>query len=559
MLQYLAIQNFALIDRIEVEFSSGLNLLTGETGSGKSILIDAVGQLIGDRASLESIRAGTKTCSIEGVFRVVAQHPGLKLLANQGIPVEGREILIRRVISPLGSKVFINDCLSTQHFLSDLGRSLAYIHGQDERHGLFRSQAQLDYLDVFASKKVFRNEVTAAYIALVKLRETLTLLNQKSKERAQEIEDIRFQLKGLKNLGLKPGLYTELEKEKHLLTTARRRAKYSLSAYNILYDDDSSVLSLLSQVKSEASKLSELDPQQNLMVEQIEDSRILLNEISGAMRDLSQGIELDQDRLDEIEDHMSSLQKARRRYQKNSDQDLIAVTNQLQKRLENLLEDDQKIKNLIIKEKTLHEIYLKKAKMLSLARRKASSKLASRVEKELRKLAMEKCRFNIEVCSREAGPLGIDSVEFNLSSNIGEDPLPINRIASGGELSRLALALKSISNVDVYSKSLIFDEIDAGIGGRTASAVASKLVGVSRGHQVLCVTHIAQIAAFADLHFHVSKVPVQGRTEVRILKLETEERKVELARMLAGDQVSKTSLMQAAELLETGIRLRTVS
>ncbi len=552
MLQFLAIRDFALIDRLEVEFAPGLNLLTGETGSGKSILIDAVAQLIGDRASLDLIRAGSDSASIQGIFRVESEHPAIRLLAGQEIAVEGQEIVIRRVISPTGSKVFVNGVLSTQRFLAQLGTSLADIHGQHDRHGLLQSRAQLDYLDVFAGNQSLRSGVSRAHRRLARIRGSLAELKTSDRARLEEMEEIRFQLGKLEQLGLRPGLGRELENERRLLATADTRARCSLSAHQILYEGEPSVLSLLSRAEQEAARLAELDAAQGVLAEQIGDARLQLTEISYTLRDHGQAIQLDPDRLEKTEARISTLQRARRRYQRHSAQELIEVRNELRERLEILLDSDSRKEELAAREEHLHGTFQRRATRLSAKRSKAGSELASRAESELRTLAMEKCRFNVVVGAAEPGPRGINSVAFHLSTNPGEDPRPISQIASGGELSRIALALKSIANVDEFSKTLIFDEIDAGIGGRTASAVASQLAGVSRNHQVLCVTHLPQIAARADQHFHVGKVQAEGRTEVRVSKLGQPQRRRELARMLAGDQVSEITLAQAAELLERG-------
>ena len=549
MLQYLAVRDFALIDCMEVDFGPGLNLLTGETGSGKSILIDVVAQLTGERASLDLIRSGSKTAILEGLFQLEPGHPALKLLRGHEIPVEGGQLVIRRLISSSGSKIFINGTMSTQRFLARLGRTLADIHGQHDQQDLLHARAQLDFLDVFAGNQNLRSEVDDCYRQLGEIHDRLEELESSERERVQEIEHLRYQLQELEELELRPGLDRELEEELRLLSTAEGRARNSISAYQTLYESEPSALSLLSQAEKKALELVELDPAQAVLAEQLADARLQLTDTASLLRDYGQSIHFDQEILEQTEARFSRLQRARRRYQRSLDE-LIEHRLETEERLEALLDYDSRKKDLEERKNTLKQTFESRASELSERRRAAGLRLATRVEGELAELAMQLCQFQVRVASSASSSRGVDSVQFLLSANPGEPPRPISRIASGGELSRIVLALKSIANVDQHSKTLIFDEIDAGIGGGTASAVGLKLKAVAHHHQVLCVTHLPQIAARADQHFQVAKLQSGDRTELQLLKLDRAERKKELARMLAGDQVSEITLAQANELLE---------
>ncbi len=551
MLQYLAVRDFALIDRMEFDLGPGLNLLTGETGSGKSILIDAVAQLTGDRASLDLIRSGSEAAVIEGLFQLEPGHPALELLNDHEIPTEGGQLVIRRLISSSGSKIFVNGAMSTQRFLARLGRTLADIHGQHDQQDLLQGRAQLDFLDIFAGNQELSSEVDGCYVQLLEIGDKLEKLESSEKERAQEMEHLRYQLRELGELELRPGLDRELEEELRLLSTAQGRARNSVSAYQALYESEPSALSLLSQVEKKTLELVELDPAQAPLAERLADARLQLTDAAYQLRDYGQSIQFDQEVLEQTEARLSRLQRARRRYQRSLGE-LIQHRQELEDRLEGLLDHDSRKKGLEERRNTLQQAFESRASELSKRRRSAGLQLATRVEAELAELALQPCQFEVAVAPSAPSSKGVDSVQFLLSANPGEPPRPISRGASGGELSRIVLGLKSIANVDQHSKTLIFDEIDAGIGGGTASAVGLKLKAVADHHQVLCVTHLPQIAAKADQHFHVAKVQSGERTELRLLKLDREKRKRELARMLAGDQVSEMTLVQAGELLERG-------
>ena len=549
MLQYLAVRDFALIHRMEFDLGPGLNLLTGETGSGKSILIDAVAQLTGDRASLDLIRSGSEVAVIEGLFQLEPGHPALELLSSHEILTEDGQLVIRRLISASGSKIFLNGTMSTQRFLARLGKTLADIHGQHDQQDLLQGRAQLDFLDVFAANQDLRSEVDECYGQLVEVQDQLEKLESSEKERVQEMERLRYQLRELEELNLRPGLDRELEEELRLLSTAQGRARSSVSAYQVLYESEPSALSLLSQAEKMAMELAELDPVQAPLAERLADARLQLTDVAYLLRDYGQSIQFDQEILEQTEAALSGLQRARRHYQRSLDE-LIEHRQELEDQLEGLLDYDSRKKGLEERKKTLRRTFESRAAELSKRRRSAGLQLATRVEAELAELAMRSCQFQVTVTPSGPSSKGVDSVQFLLSANPGEPPRPISKVASGGELSRIVLGLKSIANVDQHSKTLIFDEIDAGIGGGTASAVGLKLKAVADHHQVLCVTHLPQIAARADQHFHVAKVQSGVRTELQLSKLDREERKRELARMLAGDQVSEVALAQAAELLE---------
>ena len=457
--------------------------------------------------------------------------------------------MIRRLISSSGSKIFINGAMSTQRFLARLGRTLADIHGQHDQQDLLQALAQLDFLDVFAGNRNLRSEVDECYRQLLETQNRLEKLESSERERVQEIDHLRHQLRELEELELRPGLDRALEEELRLLSTAEGRARCSVSAYRTLYESEPSVLSLLSQAEKKALELAELDPAQAVLAEQLADARLQLTDTAYLLRDYGQSIHFDQEVLEQAEARFSRLQRARRRYQRSLDE-LIEYRQELEDRLKVLLDYDSRKKDLEERKNALDQAFERRASELSEQRRAAGLRLATRVEAELAELAMQPCQFQVTFAPSAPSSRGVDSVQFLLSANPGEPPRPISRIASGGELSRIVLALKSIANVDQHSKTLIFDEIDAGIGGGTASAVGLKLKAVADHHQVLCVTHLPQIAARADQHFQVAKVQSGDRTELQLLKLDRAERKRELARMLAGDQASEITLAQAGELLE---------
>lgn len=554
MLKFLSVENFALIDRLEIEFSKGLNLITGETGSGKSILVDAVGLLVGRRASLEMVRQGFEQARVEGMFELSGEHPARVFLADAEIPLEGGELIIRRNISRSGSnKIFINGVLSPLATLSQLGTFLADIHGQHEQQLLLRSSVQLQFLDAFSAHEPLTQQVRESFHLLQGVRSELERLQASEQERLQRLDTLHFQIADIDKLQLRAGLDVELEAERGLLASAEKRLSASQRAYQDIYEREESSLSLLHQAKKELEELCELDPQLEPVMVKLSDSRYLLEEVAYQLRDYTNQIESNPGRLDAVQESLSEIQKARRKYGETVDE-ILAYLEKAQKEVLELSQCEAEIEQLAKKESQLESKYRALAQHLSRGRHQQAKLLSRKVERELTDLHMGNAAFTVQVntSDEKVTEQGMDQVEFLISANVGESSKPLAKIASGGELSRTVLALKSILTLEDYPKTLVFDEVDAGIGGRVASTIGEKLARLGTAHQVFCVTHLPQVASYASQHFHVTKRPSAERTIVEIVPLEQKARVEEISRMMAGKALTDTTRKQARELLRRG-------
>ncbi len=552
MLTLLTIENFALIERLEVEFQEGLNLITGETGSGKSILVEAVALLVGGRASQKMVRHGFERARVEGIFVLSPVHPARLHLKNGGITLQGDELIIRREISLSGTnKIFVNGALVTQGFLSELGSLLSDLHGQHDQQLLLHRRTHLDFLDAFGQNQAMIEEVSQFFRQLKKVRAELERFQRNEQERLKALDRLSFQITDIEKLQLKPGLDVELEAERRLLSNTERRYQAAQESYQLLYEREHSVLSLLNHLRGIIGKLAQLDPTFDTVVSKMLDLHYQIEDISYQFRDYVDSIEFNPTRLETIEQRLAEIQKARHKYGESVDK-VLDYYEKVRQEVKTLSEQEQQIEALSERESQLTEEYLKLARRLSEKRGRDADRLCRQVERELSQLAMENTVFTValETPENNVTEKGIDRAEFLISPNPGETPKPLTKIISGGELSRVILALKSILTMEDYPKTLIFDEVDAGIGGRAASSVGEKLARLAEQHQVFCITHLPHIAPYAAQHFHMNKSRHGSRTTIEITPLKLTARVKELARMMAGRAVSETTLKQARELLE---------
>jgi DNA repair protein RecN (Recombination protein N) len=558
MLKFLSIENFALIESIQIDFHPGLTLITGETGSGKSILVDAVALLAGERASQEMVREGFDKARVEGIFELPAHHPARRVLERAGLESGDDEVLIRREISQAGSnKVFVNNCLSTQGFLAELGPLLADIHGQHDQQLLLQARTHLEFLDAFGANQPLLQEVTRLFGGWEEVKNRLATIRASEKERLQQIDTFRYQLQDIEKLALTPGLDQALEAERALLTTSEKRCQHAQIGYQTLYESEGSCLALLGNVDKEIGQLANLDSAFTPLTGRLAEVRYQLEEIAFQLRDYAAKIEFNPARLEEIEERLAQIQKAKRKYG-SSVNEILDYYEKIKKETEELLKAEEQTEELTQKVSDAEKTYLEAARRLSEKRRIDSQALCGQVEKELAYLSMDKTQFKVNLTTSEtlASEKGIDEAEFFISANVGEAPKPLAKIASGGEISRVILALKSVLTLEAYPKTLVFDEIDSGIGGRVASNVGEKLSGLAREHQVFCVTHLPQIALQADQHYFLTKHEQQNRTVIEIRRLQDEERVQELARMLAGEAVTVSTERHARELLKAARKSR---
>ncbi len=558
MLKFLSIENFALIESLHIDFHPGLTLITGETGSGKSILVDAVALLAGERASQEMVREGFDKARIEGIFELCPNHPARAVLERAGLARGEDEVLIRREISQTGSnKVFINNGLSTQGFLFELGPLLADIHGQHDQQLLLQPRTHLDFLDAFGSNQPLLEQVARLYGQWQDLKTRLDAIRASEKERLQKIDTFRYQIQDIEKLSLTPGLDQALETERALLATSEKRCRHAQTGYQALYENESSCLALLGTVEKELAQLAGLDPTFTPFSGRLAEARYQLEEIAFLLRDYAAKIDFSPARLEEIEERLAQIQKAKRKYGASVDE-ILSYFKEIRKEADQLLRAEEQTEELSRKVAEVEEAYLRIARELSGKRRLDGEALCREVEKELAYLCMDKTQFKVELATSGdlASEKGIDAAEFLISANLGETPRPLAKIASGGEISRIILALKSVLTLETYPKTLVFDEIDAGIGGRVASNVGEKLAALARDHQVFCVTHLPQIALQADQHYFLTKREQRNRTVIEIKRLEDEERVQELARMLAGEAVTASTERHARELLRAARKSR---
>ena len=551
MLKYLRISNFALIDRLELDFAPGFNLITGETGSGKSILVDSVSLLAGERASQEMIREGFEKARVEGVFSLEPEHPAWSFLEETGLEAEDGEIVIRREISRTGAnRIFINGNLSTLGLLVRLGRLMADIHGQHDQQSLLRPRTHLRHLDGFGENGDLLDRVRQVYVDLEAVRRRLERLREGASRRLERMETLRFQRSELEQLSLEPGLDRKLERERDLLATAESRHQAAYESYRLLYDQESSVLSLMDQAHQRLHDLSRLDPDMESVAERSLDLRYQVEEVGLELRDYAASIQWDAARLDEVGERLSALEGLKRKYGPSLEE-VLEHQARVEEELASVDLSRMREEELSREETDLESRYLSLSRKLSRKRRTDAQEFCRRVEEELSQLAMGGCVFRVRIETDESVQTGqgTDAAEFLISPNPGESPRPLGRTASGGELSRVTLALKSVVAFTPYSKTLVFDEVDAGIGGRVASTVGLKLARLARRDQVFCISHWPQLACHATRHLHVDKGIHQGRTIIKVRVLDADERVRELARMAAGDSLTETALRQARELL----------
>ncbi len=568
MLTYLTIRNFAIIDRLDVDLSAGFNVLTGETGAGKSIIVDAVATLLGGRADTTTIRSGTDQALIEAVFSPPAglyKTAIIPLLQEHGLEDGGEEsLLLTREINRKGRNVCrVNGRLVTLGFLREIGQRLIDIHNQGEHLSLLRVRQHIDFLDRYAGLFDLRHEVATKVYALQRTRAELNKLLKDERELARRMDLLRYQVEEIAAARLQPGEEEDLTREQTLLSNAERLITQTDSLYKILYDSEEeqkSVLDLLGEVSGGLAKLVELDTKLQEQEKTVEEIAYQLQELAGTLRSYGEQIEYDPRRLRQVEERLDLIYDLKRKYG-DSIEEILAFGESAAEELEGLSHSEELIEELQGQEKELLAQIGRLAGELSAARQEACKMLAEAIEEELKDLGMEKARFAVsmkQIATDEGVEVdgqryafdstGIDQVEFMISPNIGEPLKPLSKIASGGETARLMLAMKTVlSNADEVP-ILIFDEIDAGLGGRAGVVVGRKLWGLTQGHQVLCVTHLPQIAAFGDAHYKVAKDVVGGRTVASLEKLGSEKRTQELAQMLGT--VSDGTHLSALEMRE---------
>ena len=551
MLTLLRIQNVALIDKLEIELSAGLCLLTGETGSGKSIIVDSLGALAGGRVTNDLVKEGTESATIEGEFRPAKTSPVWSELVEAGIdPSEDETVVIRRDISLAGkNRVFINGQLSTAGVLKTIGDHLVDIHGQGDQAALYDVEQHCVLLDEYADHPKLLSAVQSAFEHWNKVSSQLLALHQDENEKLQLIDILTFQINEIERVSPTVGEDGELETEKRRLANSGKISSLSNELYETLYNDEHSTLATLERSAKLAAELGVFDSAFREFDEGVKDAIAVVEELARTARDNSRKIDFSPERQAEIEDRLAELSQLKRKYGGTLD----TVLGHLETSKERL---SQPPKDQVHEGETRKKLFAAEAEYeiaagkLSSSRQASAKKLNKAVEAGLADVALERAVFEarVDAVSDKFSSIGCDEVEFYFSANPGEPPRPLARVASGGEASRLMLTVKTVIAGN-EPKTSVFDEVDTGIGGRVAEAVGKKLKSLSRSQQVLCVTHQPQIAALADTHIVIEKQHGRDSTSVSARTLSLDERVDEVARMLAGESITDAARENARALI----------
>ena len=562
MLAELRLENYAVIDNVVIEFASGLNLLTGETGAGKSILIDALGLLLGEKASSDVIRTGAERAVVAAVFESdgAAARFIEEILETNGLDAENGSLILRREIAPGGKgRVFINNQPATVAVLKQIAPHLAVIHAQNESVVNFDAAARQELLDAYAGIEL--KDVSAAFARWKQIRGRIAELEQDEQDRMRILDLWNFQCREIEEARLRAGEDEQLEAEKRVLANAEKIYGAAINAFDLLYEGDASTSSSLRAAQKHLAELARYEPKFQEALAALESARISVEDVGATLRDYAGGIEASPERLAEIEERLALLDRLKRKYGPTLEQ-TISFGRDIRSKISEMENKDQVLLELRANLAMAAEEYRKAARSISRKRLEAGRKLERLVETEINDLAM-RASFRIAVEENEAEEhwtsSGINQVIYRITTNVGEAMRPLEQIASGGELSRVMLALKASVEAGTNpagkkksaaaQRTLVFDEIDSGIGGRAADAVGKKLKALAKGNQVLCVTHLPQIATFADHHYLIEKREAGGRAKVTVRQITGEERTEEVARMLSGAKLTETSRKHAEQMI----------
>lgn len=563
MLAELRLENYAVIDNVVVEFAPGLSLLTGETGAGKSILIDALGLLLGEKASSEVIRTGAERAVVSAVFESEGTALGSieEILESNGLDAEDASLIVRREIAPGGKgRVFLNNQPATVAVLKQIAPHLAVIHAQNESIVNFDAAARQALLDAYAGIQL--EEVGAAFGNWKQIRARIAELERDEQDRMRLLDLWNFQCREIDEARLQDGEDERLETEKRVLANAEKIYSSAMQAFDLLYEGNASTSSSLRAAQKQLEELVRYEPRFQEALAALESARISVEDVGATLRDYAGGIQASPERLAELEDRLALVDRLKRKYGPTL-AETIAFGEDVRRKLAEMENKDEILRELRAKLAAAGEEYKKAARGVSRKRAEAGRKLEKLVEAEINDLAM-RASFRIAVEENEAEEhwsfSGINQVTYRIATNAGETMRPLEQIASGGELSRVMLALKASVEAGANpagkkksaaaQRTLVFDEIDTGIGGRAAEAVGKKLKALSKGNQVLCVTHLPQIATFADHHYLIEKKESGGRTKTTVRLVTGEERTEEVARMLSGAKLTETSRKHAEQMIK---------
>ena len=560
MIKSLRIRNLATIEDIELNLKKGFSILTGETGAGKSIIIDGIRLVLGEKGSPDMIRTGKKETSVEVIF------PFQQKMANfkNFFPESENELFVQRKISQQrAGKGYINGILVPIKKLKEIGRDLVDIYGQNDHVFLLNLEYQLNYLDDFASAFSFKKDVSRLAQELKKLLREKKELETKEREREQRLDFLDFQIKEIEKAQLRRGEEEELRQSRNILKNAEKIGILVEKALEISYNQENSISSLLAQLQNIVNGLTDFDKTFKEADKAISQFSITIGEFSDFLIKFEEKQTTAPEKLEETEERLSQIEKLKRKYGASVD-DILSYLDRAKQEYEDLSTSQEKLAELEKEIEKKFKEYKANAEKLSSLRKKSARKLEKEIKKEISILGMKRARFKIKIetflptpdTMEKVKESGTEDVEFLISPNPGEELRPLRKIASGGELSRVMLALKTIGKEIEKLRTLIFDEIDSGIGGKTAEFVAQKLKKLSNQHQIICISHLPQIASFATHHYRIDKKVSKERTFTTVKKLSFEERVTEIARLLAGTRITETTLRSAREMLNHNLGLK---
>ena len=566
MLTCLRVRNFAIIDELEVELAPGLNVVTGETGAGKSILVDALELVLGAKARPNLVRSGEAQAEVEALFDIGTGRDVEDRLASLGLDVQGdapnTEIIVRRVVSATGrTRGYINGQLATAAQLKATAKGLADISSQHEHHSLTDARRHLDYLDAFGGLETLRENVRVAHRKLVDADREEQAVREQSKHRTEREDLLRFQIQEIDTLAPRPDEMQRLEEEQTRLRHAVHLAQAAGEAETLLYNEDDAVGAVLGRVAVRIEEAASLDPTLAELARQLESARTQVEDAAQQLGAYARRVSLDPERLNEVEHRLNELHRLTRKYG-GSLETVLAHREAAGEELTRLEDSEHHLERLERARAEAFTVAKEAARSLRAKRERTAKRLGKAISRELATLGMGDAKVQVDVSPLDGtggeldvdgarlGPTGIDRAEFLIAPNRGEEAKPLRLIASGGELSRALLAVKRVLAGLRPAGLYVFDEVDSGVGGAVAEVIGHKLRDVAKHHQVLCITHLPQIAAFADQHFLVSKAVSEGRTRSQVEPLGHADRLEEMARMLGGIEVTQRTRDAAAEMLD---------
>ncbi|MFV8827976.1 DNA repair protein RecN [Alkalihalobacterium sp. APHAB7] len=561
MLVELSIKNFAIIDELTVSLNKGLTVLTGETGAGKSIIIDAIGLLVGGRGSTEFIRYGANRAEIEGLFSIEQDHPVIEKAKSLGIDVEEGMIVVRRDLTTHGKSICrLNGKLVTLGIIREIGQTLVDIHGQHEHQALLQQERHISFLDSFAksSLKPTKSEYQSLFKKFSNVKNQLEQMNKNEQELAHRLDLIQYQLKEIEKADLRPQEDEGLLVEKLKLANNEKLYKALHDSYNSLYGEGKG-LDWIHNALSHVEEAAGIDPELQSLVETVSNCYYLLEEASFTLSHQFENLEFDPKRLEMIETRLNEISFLKKKYG-TSVNEILEYAAKVEDELDTLVNKEDRIQSLQIELDALRLDLEVEANALSAIRKKTAMQLSDAVHEQLQALYMEKTKFSVEMNKLPNGRFteeGVDTAEFYLSPNPGEPLKPLSKVASGGEISRIMLAMKTIFSSGQGVTSLIFDEVDTGVSGRVAQAIAEKIHQIATKSQVLCITHLPQVAAMADQHLYICKQQIEERTKTNVRQLSNEEKVDEIARMISGVEVTELTKEHANELLLLAEQIKT--